>query len=89
MSTPSGKSSTANRHEYGAGVVTYEDLEELRVLSEHANGWIWTGHGREHTPQLVTFAQWKAFFAEASKLGREASPGQRDWTDLEGPGANQ
>ena len=25
-----------DRHEYGPGLVTYEDLEELRVLSEHA-----------------------------------------------------
>jgi hypothetical protein len=78
-----------DRHEYGAGVVTYEDLEELRVLSEHANGWIWTGRGREHTPQLVTFAHWKALFAEASKLAGQDSPAQQDWTDLVWPGANE
>ena len=71
-----------DRHDYGAGVVTYEDLEELHVLSEHANGWIWTGRGEEFTPQLVTFAQWQALFAEASKLAGQASPAQRDWSDL-------
>jgi hypothetical protein len=65
--------------------VAHEDLDELRVLSQHAKGWIWTGRGREHTPQLVTFAQWDALFAEASKAAGEAGAEQRDWTDLELP----
>lgn len=78
-----------DRHEYGAGVVAFEDLEELRVLSEHAHGWIWTRRATEYTPQLVTFAQWQALFAEASKLAGRASPAQRDWSDLEWPGGNQ
>lgn len=78
-----------DRHEYGAGVVTDEDLEELRVLSGHANGWIWTGRGRELTPQLVTFAQSKTLFAEASNLAGEASPTQKDWADLVWHGGNE
>ncbi len=56
-----------DRHEYGLATVSYEDLEELRILSELANGWIWTGREGEYTPQLVTFAEWQALYAEASK----------------------
>ena len=78
-----------DRHENGDGVVSYEDLEELRVLFEHANGWIWTGSGRGYTPQIVTFAQWQAVFAQPSKLADQASLTQREWTDLEWPGGNQ
>jgi hypothetical protein len=52
-----------NRHEYGWGNVPYEDLEELRLLSEHAGGWIWTGPEKEYTPQLVTFAEWESIRA--------------------------
>jgi hypothetical protein len=74
-----------DQHDYGPGAVAHEDLDELRVLSQHAKGWIWTGRGREHTPQLVTFAQWDALFAEASKAAGEAGAEQRDWTDLELP----
>ncbi len=72
-----------DRHAYGAGNVAYEDLEELSILSEHAYGWIWTGPARAYTPQLVTFAQWDALFAEASNMADKAAPEQRDWTDLE------
>jgi hypothetical protein len=54
----------------------------LRVLSEHANGWIWTGPAREYTPQLVTFVEWHALFAEASKVADQAGP-EWDWADLE------
>ncbi|MGA7239456.1 MAG: hypothetical protein WBY44_27490 [Bryobacteraceae bacterium] len=78
-----------DQHDYGFGVVAYEDLDELRILSEHANGWIWTGRGREHTPQLVTFTRWYALFAEASKAAGEVGAEQRDWTDLELPGESQ
>jgi hypothetical protein len=31
----------------------------------------------------VTFAQWDAIFAEASKVPGKAGPEQRDWTNLE------
>lgn len=72
-----------DRHEYGRAAVSYEDLEELWVLSQQANGWIWTGHGRQYTPQLVTFAQWRVLFAEARKVARQASPGKPNWTDLD------
>jgi hypothetical protein len=43
------------------GVLTSEVLEELRLLSEHAKGWIWTGPDREKfTPQLVSFDEWRS-----------------------------
>jgi hypothetical protein len=44
---------------YGQCVVSDADLEELRLLSERANGWIWTGGSDEHVPQLVSFARWE------------------------------
>jgi hypothetical protein len=69
--------------------VAYEDLDELRILSHQASGWIWTGRGREHTPQLVTFAQWRALFAEASRAASHAHSERRDWTGLELPGESQ
>lgn len=51
------------RHKYGGSVVDYEDVEELRVLSEFANGWIWrAGPDREFTPQLVSFDEWDTLF---------------------------
>jgi hypothetical protein len=78
-----------DQHDYGFGVVDYEDLDELRVLSQHANGWIWTGRGREHAPQLVPFTQWRALFAEATSAASHAGSQQRDWTDLELPGESQ
>jgi len=56
-----------DRHEYGWGDVLYEDLEELRILSEHARGWIWTGPDKEYTPRLVTFAEWESIRAEWGK----------------------
>ena len=59
------------RHEYGWGDVRYEDLEELRILSEHARGWIWTGPDKEYTPQLVTFAEWESIRAEWGKAHPE------------------
>jgi hypothetical protein len=49
-----------DRRGYGWGSVSHEDLEELQILSQHAEGWIWTGPAEEHTPQLVTFAQWES-----------------------------
>jgi hypothetical protein len=62
---------------YGLGQVGDTDLEELRLLSKHANGWIWAGQGTEHTPQLVTFAEWDALFAESGKTA-----GQSEEQDL-------
>ena len=52
-----------DRHDYGWGGIAYEDLEELRLLSEHANGWIWTGPQKEYSPQLVTFTEWESILA--------------------------
>ncbi|PYT22557.1 MAG: hypothetical protein DMG57_34920 [Acidobacteria bacterium] len=69
--------------------MAYEDLDELRVLCQNANGWIWTGRGREHTPQLVPFTQWHALFAEASRAASRAGAEQWDWSDLELPGESQ
>jgi hypothetical protein len=59
-----------DRHEYGWGDVRYEDLEELRTLSEHARGWIWTGPAKEYTPQLVTFVEWESIRRSASSEDR-------------------
>jgi len=53
----------SDRHDYGWGSPSYEDLEELQVLSKHAEGWIWTGSSEEHTPQLVSFVQWESIRA--------------------------
>jgi hypothetical protein len=52
------------REKYGGAVVDYEDVEELRVLSEHANGWIWTGPHREFTPQLVSIDEWRSLITK-------------------------
>ncbi len=60
-----------DRHEYGWGDVRYEDLEELRILSEHARGWIWTGPDKEYTPQLVTFAEWESIRTDWRKTHPE------------------
>jgi hypothetical protein len=49
-------------HRYGWSHISYEELEELRVLSELAGGWIWTGPPRTYTPPLVSFAVWKSIF---------------------------
>ena len=59
------------RHEYGWGDVRYEDLEELRILSDHARGWIWTGSDKEYTPQLVTLVEWESIRAEWGKAHPE------------------
>ena len=47
-------------HRYGWSHISYEELEELRVLSELAGGWIWTGPPRTYTPQFVSFEIWKS-----------------------------
>jgi hypothetical protein len=57
-----------DRHGYGWGSLSHEDLEELQVLSKHAEGWIWTGPAEEHTPQLVTFAQWESIRIARGKV---------------------
>ena len=58
-----------DRHDYGWGGIAYEDLEKLSLLSEHANGWIWTGPEKEYRPQLVTFAQWESTLATWGDTG--------------------
>ena len=58
-----------DRHDYGWGGIAYEDLEELRLLSEHANGWIWTGPQKEYSPQLVTFTEWESILATGGSTG--------------------
>jgi hypothetical protein len=50
---------------YGRYVVTAGDLEELRLLSEQAGGWIWTGGDDAGTTQLVPFQAWRAIAARA------------------------
>jgi hypothetical protein len=51
------------RRSYGQHVLSDEEIEELRVLSEAAQGWILTGHADEHAPQLVSFERWSAVLA--------------------------
>ncbi len=51
--------------QYGQGEVSEEELEELRVLSERVNGWIWTGETEEYLPRLVTFDEWAPLLAKA------------------------
>ncbi len=48
---------------YGQIVVSSEDLDELRLLSEHAHGWIWTDRHGTDEPQLVSFATWRDLMA--------------------------
>lgn len=48
---------------HGWYVVTPEDLDELRVLSEQAGGWIWTGD--DDRPRLVSFERWRELAARA------------------------
>jgi hypothetical protein len=44
---------------YGQTVVSADDLEELRLLSERAGGWIWTDRDGSDQPQLVPWEVWK------------------------------
>ncbi len=48
----------------GLYTLSGEEVEELRLLSANAGGWIYTGPEREHQPRLVTFPEWEAIFAE-------------------------
>jgi hypothetical protein len=52
---------------YGMCEVSAEELEEVRILSERANGWIWTGGPGEYTPQLVSFEEWEGLIAKAKE----------------------
>ena len=52
------------RIDYGGFAVGHGDREELRVLSQLANGWIWTGPDGKFTPQLVSFGEWHSIIAK-------------------------
>ena len=52
---------------YGQCDVTAEELEELRLLSEKANGWIWTGGEGAYQPRLVSFEEWENLFDQAKE----------------------
>ncbi len=52
--------------DYGGGPLPAEEIDELRVLAEKANGWIWTGTIAEHRPRLVSFADWAQIVADAA-----------------------
>ena len=43
---------------YGRYDISPEEIEELRLLAQHANGWIWTGGKNSYAPQLVSFERW-------------------------------
>lgn len=51
-------------HRYGMSEIPGSDLDELRVLSEAAGGWIWTENS-EQTEQLVLLEVWKSLFEGA------------------------
>jgi hypothetical protein len=50
-------------------VVDYEDVEELRVLSELADGWIWAGPNRKFAPELVSFEERRSLFVKWQRVG--------------------
>jgi hypothetical protein len=50
---------------YGQVVVSDETIEELRLLSERAGGWIWTDRESSDEVQLVPFDTWQAVVARA------------------------
>lgn len=52
--------------DYGGSALSAEELEELRVLSQRAGGWIWTGSVDEHLPRLLPLEQWAERVAEAA-----------------------
>jgi hypothetical protein len=48
---------------YGQCDLSADDIEELRVLSTQAQGWIWTGGPGVYTPQLVSVDTWASLVA--------------------------
>jgi hypothetical protein len=44
-----------------------EELEELRVLSREANGWIWTGEEDEYLLRLVSFEEWRGLYEDSRR----------------------
>jgi hypothetical protein len=61
----------SEKHEYGFGILRQEHQKELRLLSDHAGGWIWTGPESRSQPEFVTFPRWKLIVAEcATELRR-------------------
>lgn len=47
------------RPEYGWGSPDEKQLEELRILADLANGWIWTGPQGDYQPRMVTTDEWR------------------------------
>jgi hypothetical protein len=52
---------------FGRHDLTDEDFEELRVLSQLAKGWIWTGTDHVFEPQLVSFETWEQILARDNR----------------------
>jgi hypothetical protein len=52
---------------YGLCDVSADELEELRLLSAQAQGWIWTGGPGVYTPQLVSFDTWTTLLAQSDE----------------------
>lgn len=51
----------------GQGGLSPDDLEELRILSAQAQGWIWTGVSDAYTPQVVSFEEWTRLLARRDR----------------------
>ncbi len=74
----------SENHDYRWRNVSGQDLEELRVLSEHAGGWIWTGPAHEFTPQLLPFDAWRARFEEHNSTADDIRGEVDDFLDSKG-----
>ena len=62
---------------YGQKEVSSEDLEDLQVLSRHANGWIWSGGAGGFEPQLVGFDEWSRLLGNQAQELEETKAGMR------------
>ncbi len=56
---------------FGQCEVLADELDELRLLSDQAQGWIWTGGAGIYIPQFVSLDEWAAILLEAKEKGDE------------------
>jgi hypothetical protein len=57
---------------YGRREVSSEELEELRLLAENAQGWIWSGGPQAFEPQLVSFDEWDRLLSQKTGYMKES-----------------